>query len=297
MSPMADRLSPLFDGFLDHLRYRLNRSENTVVNYAVDLAQFAEFLQQEGVEGPEGIDRDRVRGFLRSLLGYGFARTSAARKLSSVRGFTAYLVAQGCLEQDPTAGVRGPRLPENLPRALAFGDLIRLLEEGPGERHAQRDRLMLELLYGSGLRVSEAAALDWEDLELEERWLRVLGKGEKGRMVPFGRPVRDLLAAWGPDPKGRQGPLFPGERGAQRITPRTIHRLVVQAARRVGLTGVTPHTLRHSFATHLLERGASLRVVQELLGHESLLTTQRYLEITTEQMKSSYERAHPRAGG
>ena len=156
---------------------------------------------------------------------------------------------------------------------------------------------MLELLYGSGLRVSEAAGLDWEDLEPEERWLRVLGKGQKGRAVPFGRGVKELLQDWRPDPVTRQGPVFPGERGASRITPRTIHRLVTQSARRVGLAGVTPHTLRHSFATHLLEGGASLRVVQELLGHESLLTTQRYLDITSDQMKRSYEQAHPRAGG
>ncbi len=294
---MADSLSSLVDGFLDQLRYRLNRSENTTVNYAVDLAQFVEFLQLEGVEGPEGINRDRVRGFLRSLMGYGFAPTSAARKLSSVRGFTAYLTREGLVEQDPAAGVRGPKLPANLPRALAYPDVVRLLEEGPGGRHAQRDRLMLELLYGSGLRVSEAAGLDWEDLEPEERWLRVLGKGQKGRAVPFGRGVKELLQDWRPDPVTRQGPVFPGERGASRITPRTIHRLVTQSARRVGLAGVTPHTLRHSFATHLLEGGASLRVVQELLGHESLLTTQRYLDITSDQMKRSYEQAHPRAGG
>ena len=294
---MADSLSSLVDGFLDQLRYRLNRSENTTVNYAVDLAQFVEFLQLEGVEGPEGINRDRVRGFLRSLMGYGFAPTSAARKLSSVRGFTAYLTREGLVEQDPAAGVRGPKLPANLPRALAYPDVVRLLEEGPGGRHAQRDRLMLELLYGSGLRVSEAVGLDWEDLEPEERWLRVLGKGQKGRAVPFGRGVKELLQDWRPDPVTRQGPVFPGERGAPRITPRTIHRLVTQSARRVGLAGVTPHTLRHSFATHLLEGGASLRVVQELLGHESLLTTQRYLDITSDQMKRSYEQAHPRAGG
>ena len=294
---MADSLSSLVDGFLDQLRYRLNRSENTTVNYAVDLAQFVEFLQLEGVEGPEGINRDRVRGFLRSLMGYGFAPTSAARKLSSVRGFTAYLTREGLVERDPAAGVRGPKLPANLPRALAYPDVVRLLEEGPGGRHAQRDRLMLELLYGSGLRVSEAAGLDWEDLEPEERWLQVLGKGQKGRAVPFGRGVKELLQDWRPDPVTRQGPVFPGERGAPRITPRTIHRLVTQSARRVGLAGVTPHTLRHSFATHLLEGGASLRVVQELLGHESLLTTQRYLDITSDQMKRSYEQAHPRAGG
>ena len=155
---------------------------------------------------------------------------------------------------------------------------------------------MLELLYGSGLRVSELIDLNWEDIETDQRIIRVIGKGSKERLVPFGKGVKKLLEDWRPiPPEGKRGPLFKSEKGAERLTVRTVHRLVQKAAMRIGIYGVSPHTLRHCFATHLLERGAPLRVVQELLGHESIAATQRYLSITAEQMKRSYLEYHPRA--
>ncbi|MCX7828468.1 MAG: tyrosine recombinase XerC [Thermanaerothrix sp.] len=285
----------MIDSFLEYLR-SLNRSDHTVINYGVDLGQFAEYLEGAGVVEIPQISRDHVRGYLRSLLGYGFAKTSALRKLSSIRGFTGYLKEMGVIQEDPCLGVRGPRSPQGLPRAISYDEVKRLIEEGPEGKDAFRDRLVLEVLYGSGLRVSELCALDWDDVDLEERWLRVSGKGSKGRMVPFGFPVQGLLRAWR-DVTGGSGPLFPGKRGALRMTSRTVHRIVTGCAKRVGLWGVSPHTLRHSFATHMLEGGASLRVVQELMGHESLVTTQRYLDITAERMKESYQLSHPRAGG
>jgi integrase/recombinase XerC len=181
--------------------------------------------------------------------------------------------------------------------ALLREDTARLVEEGPRGEEFHRDRAVLELLYGCGLRVAELAALEWEDVQLEERWIRVRGKWDKERMVPMGRIARDALLELPLPPSGeRGGPLFPGEEGGK-LSVRTVHRIVTRAARIVGLAGVTPHVLRHSFATHMLEGGASLRVLQELLGHESLVTTQKYLRITAEQMRRSYSAAHPRGGG
>ena len=289
---MMDGIPQAVDRFLSHMDALLGRSEHTVTNYAVDLGQFADYLLQEGVEVPGAIQSDHVRGFLRALLGFGYAKTSAARKLSAVKSWLDFLHAAGVLTQNPAASVRAPRLPARLPRALAYVDVEALLERGVEEPTARRDRAILELLYGAGLRVAELVALDWEDVDLEERWLRVRGKGDKERMVPMGYPAQEALKDW--EVSG-EGPVFPGE-GAERMTVRTAHRVVVRAARRAGLAGVTPHVLRHSFATHLLEGGANLRVVQELLGHESLVTTQRYLRITTEQLRKSYSAAHPRAG-
>ena len=197
---------------------------------------------------------------------------------------------------DPTKGVRGPKEPKRLPRALAYEDIKLLLEEGPRGEFEIRDRAVLELLYGCGLRVAELVALDWEDVDIKERWLRVRGKGEKERLVPMGRFAQKALTEWQAVLGKKGGPLFPGE-GCERIAVRTVRRIVSRAAKRVGLVGVSPHVLRHSFATHMLEGGASLRVLQELLGHQSLVTTQRYLKISYEQLKKGYVSAHPRGRG
>ncbi len=294
-------ISSYVDEFMLHLEATLGRADNTVANYAVDLAQFAEYLDAVGISEPTAIDMPCLRGFLRELSGFGFSKSSIARKLSSLRGFVRFLAERGVLERDVGAGLRGPKQDASLPRALAYEDVERLLDAGAeGSKKPLRDALILELLYGSGLRVHELVSLDWDDVDIPERWLRVKGKGAKERMVPFGGGVRDLLRRWRDDAHAKgnavegDAPLLYGV-GAERLTERTVHRLVTGTARKLGLSGVTPHTLRHSFATHMLERGAPLRVIQELLGHESLATTQRYLTVTTEQMKQSYLRAHPRA--
>jgi integrase/recombinase XerC len=291
---MAEELSTFVDAFLEYIKYSRGRSENTITNYSVDLNQFVDYLLAQGISSPLEITASHVRAFLREMMSYGYAQASAARKLSSVRSWVDYLIRSGVLEKDPTAGVRGPRLPQRLPRALAYDDVKRLLEEGPRGETVRRDRVILELLYGSGLRVAELIALDWEDIDLEERWIRVRGKGDKERLVPMGRYAVQALLAWKEEIGASAGPLFPGQ-GSGRMTVRTAHRVVTKLAQSVGLSGVTPHVLRHSFATHMLEHGANLRVLQELLGHESLVTTQRYLKITTDQLKRSYVAAHPRA--
>ncbi|NCC61946.1 MAG: tyrosine recombinase XerC, partial [Verrucomicrobiae bacterium] len=273
------------------------RSKNTVTNYRVDLEQFREYLLRQDISDVSGIDSQSVRVYLSNIIGFGIAKSSAARKLSAVRGFISWLSSREILEYGVAAGLKGPKLPSSLPRALSYEETEKLLVEGPENgKHYQRDRLILELLYGSGLRVSELIDLNWENIETDQRMIRVLGKGSKERLVPFGPSVKELLEDWSLLSKeGTKGPLFVSEKGAERLTVRTVHRLVQRAALRIGIYGVSPHTLRHCFATHLLERGAPLRVVQELLGHESIAATQRYLSITAEQMKRSYMEHHPRA--
>ena len=293
---MAENISENVDQFLAFMESR-GRSKNTVINYRVDLEQFREYLLRQGISDVSGIDSQSVRVYLSNIIGFGIAKSSAARKLSAVRGFISWLSSREILEYGVAAGLKGPKLPSSLPRALSYEETEKLLVEGPENgKHYQRDRLILELLYGSGLRVSELIDLNWENIETDQRMIRVLGKGSKERLVPFGPSVKELLEDWSLLSKeGTKGPLFISEKGAERLTVRTVHRLVQRAALRVGIYGVSPHTLRHCFATHLLERGAPLRVVQELLGHESIAATQRYLSITAEQMKRSYMEHHPRA--
>lgn len=293
---MAENISTNIEQFLLFLESR-GRSKNTVTNYRVDLEQFREYLLRQGILDVSGIDSQSVRVYLSNIIGFGIAKSSAARKLSAVRGFIRWLSSREILDYGVAAGLKGPKLPSSLPRALSFEETEKLLTEGPENgKHYQRDRLILELLYGSGLRVSELIDLNWENIETDQRMIRVFGKGSKERLVPFGPGVKKLLEDWKLLSKeGTKGPLFLSEKGAERLTVRTVHRLVQRAALRVGIYGVSPHTLRHCFATHLLERGAPLRVVQELLGHESIAATQRYLSITAEQMKRSYMEYHPRA--
>ena len=293
---MAENISANVDQFLAFMESR-GRSKNTVINYRVDLEQFREYLLRQDISDVSKIDSQSVRVYLSNIIGFGIAKSSAARKLSAVRGFISWLSSREILEYGVAAGLKGPKLPSSLPRALSYEETEKLLVEGPENgKHYQRDRLILELLYGSGLRVSELIDLNWENIETDQRMIRVLGKGSKERLVPFGPSVKELLEDWSLLSKeGTKGPLFISEKGAERLTVRTVHRLVQRAALRVGIYGVSPHTLRHCFATHLLERGAPLRVVQELLGHESIAATQRYLSITAEQMKRSYMEHHPRA--
>ena len=293
---MAENISTNIEQFLLFLESR-GRSKNTVTNYRVDLEQFREYLLRQGILDVSGIDSQSVRVYLSNIIGFGIAKSSAARKLSAVRGFIRWLSSREVLDYGVAAGLKGPKLPSSLPRALSFEETEKLLTEGPENgKHYQRDRLILELLYGSGLRVSELIDLNWENIETDQRMIRVFGKGSKERLVPFGPGVKKLLEDWKLLSKeGTKGPLFLSEKGAERLTVRTVHRLVQRSAQRVGIYGVSPHTLRHCFATHLLERGAPLRVVQELLGHESIAATQRYLSITAEQMKRSYMEYHPRA--
>ena len=293
---MEEKISYHIDLYLDHLRFERGASSHTGINYSVDLAQFAEFLEAQGITDPVKVDGRLVRSWLREMMAFGYAKTSAARKLSSVRSWFAFLFDRGVIPSDPAKVVKGPKLPSRLPRVLSPQDAARLMEAaGEGENPA-RDRAVLELLYGCGLRIAELAGLRRRDLDLDERMIRVLGKGNKERIVPFGTFALRALKGWMDSLSGDEDYLFPGQKGGA-ITVRTVNRIVARGALWAGLGGVTPHVLRHSFATHMLEGGASLKVLQELLGHESLLTTQRYIALGAEHLRKSYEMAHPRAKG
>ncbi|MDK2958201.1 MAG: integrase/recombinase XerC [Synergistaceae bacterium] len=293
---MQEKISVFLDRFFDYLRYEKEASLHTVTNYSVDLAQFAEFLEVRGINSPAEVDGKTIRSWLREMMGYGYAKTSAARKLSSVRSWFAFLFDRGLISSDPAKGIRGPKLPSRLPRALSQEDTFKLVDAGQLGEDPVRDSAVLELLYGCGLRIAELASLRWQDVDLDERMVRVLGKGNKERIVPFGTCALKALRNWRDSGAGNGGFVFPGRRGGA-ITVRTVHRIVRRAALKAGVANVTPHVLRHSFATHLLEGGASLRVLQELLGHESLLTTQHYLAVGADHLRKSYELAHPRAKG
>lgn len=283
--------------FINSLRIK-GRSDNTLINYGVDLRQFYDYLKGQGISELSELDDRSVRIFMSNIIGLGNSRTSAARKLSAIRGYLKWLREHDLISPDIAINIKTPRLPQSLPKALSYEETNRLLIDGvKGSRHYERDALILEILYASGLRVSELISLNWENVDLENRTFRVTGKGEKERIVPFGQRAAKMLTDWKDiNYKGEGYPVFKsGDKTADRLTVRTVHRIVTRAAKKVGLYGVSPHTLRHCFATHMLERGAPLRVVQELLGHESIATTQKYLSITTEQMKSSYLKAYPRA--
>lgn len=287
----------IYDGidiFLSHLK-TAGSSEHTVINYSVDLAQFSQYLEGRGVESFQDLDLASVRGFVQAMSAYGFSPSTVSRKLSAVKSLTKYMKKSGVLEKDPSPRVRGPKKSDRLPRALSVDQVSKIIDMAYDTPQGIRNGALLELMYGCGLRVSEAVSLEWEDLDLEERWVRVMGKGSKERIVPFGSMAQRALRALGQE-SAENGPVFLGKKGGH-LTVRTVHRVVAEAALRAGVPGVTPHSLRHSFATHMLEGGASLRVVQELLGHEHLTTTQIYLKITAKHLRESYEAAHPRAGG
>lgn len=286
------------DEYMLFIKSSLGRSDHTVASYAADLSQFADFFEAQPQGSP--LDIRALRAFARELSGFGLTKSSISRKLSALRGFIKFLLQRGEISTDVSVGLKGPRADAPLPRAVAYDDVMKMLRDGVGKKNHLRDSLILEILYGSGLRAGEVVGLNWGSVDEAERWFLVMGKGSKERYVPFSEAAQRLVGEWRifAQAHGRStdanAPLFVGLHG-ERLLEREVHRVVTGAAKRVGLFGVHPHSLRHSFATHMLERGAPLRVVQELLGHESLAATQRYLTVTAEQMKKSYLETHPRA--
>jgi len=286
--------------YLDHLAHERRLSPHSVAAYRRDLAAFARVLRGERERAPElsALDRDQVAAFLRAGTSEGLAARTIARRLAAVRGFATFLRRHGWLTGDPTAAIRSPRLPKTLPRVLPAVDLGRALDT-IGDRAPEdlRDRAVLELLYSTGIRLAELVALDDEDVNLPGGLVRVMGKGGKERLAVLGSSAAAALAAYrAARPRG-EAAFFRGPRG-RRLSRRTVQRLVrarlLAAAR--GLQ-VSPHVLRHSFATHLLDRGAPIREVQELLGHASIASTQIYTHVTAARLREVYALAHPRARG
>ena len=306
-----------------HLVAERNGSEHTRRAYASDLAQLASFLGADAT--PDRVTPDAVRAFLASLHGTRHP-ASVARKLAALRSFFRFLVREEAIPSDPTAALRGPKQPRRLPRPLSVDDCQALVEVDPPasrpraagqketgppsprasrERHGAerlRDRALLELLYGAGLRVGEAVALDVRDVDLLAREVRVLGKGRKERVIPLPQEARQALGVWLESrraPGYQAEPLFPSltpKARRRRMNARAVQRILGRRAVSAGVADrVHPHRLRHSYATHLLDMGADLRSIQELLGHTSLSTTQRYTAVSAARLVEVYDKAHPRA--
>ena len=303
------------DAFLKFLALNRDASAHTVRAYESDLSQFLDYTAAaSGVTrdelDPSRLDRGALRAFLADLHRQGQSRATAARKLAAIRTFLRYLRRNGAIDDNPGALVATPKLDVRMPAHLSEGEMNALLSAPAGDTPlSRRDRAILELFYASGLRLGELVGLDLDDVNLSARMVRVLGKGRKERVVPFNTSTaralreylkdRELLVRAAPVTAGsrrRSDPLFVNYRGG-RLTVRSVDRLVRRyvAATSVRL-GISPHALRHSFATHLLQRGADLRAIQELLGHARLSTTQRYTHVNAAQLLEVYRKSHPRAG-
>jgi integrase/recombinase XerC len=298
-----------FEGYIADAR---RFSERTVRAYRSDLDRFATFWERDFGEGSAAktpmskVDTLAVRSYLASLHRSHLASRSLARHLSTLRSFFRWACREGHVEKNPARALPSPKLPRTLPRAMTQPDTERLLEVDEEGSFPERDRALFELLYATGLRVSEAAGLDLEDVDFSARLLRVVGKGNKERIAPFGEAAGDALSAYLPARRARRHaaeaaaaddgePLFVNSRGG-RLTTRSMARLLKRRLRAAGLPiEISPHALRHSFATHLLEAGADLRAIQELLGHASLSTTQKYTHLDAARLRDVYRKAHPKA--
>lgn len=321
--------------FVEHLALNRHLSPHSVRAYRSDVEQYLDRTaaargRKASLLTMADLDAESVRTFVAELNKADQARASVARKLSGLRTFLRFLVREGSLARDPSGTATAPKLDRKVPRHLSEGDMTRLLETPDGATPlGRRDRAMLELFYASGLRLSELVGLDLDDLHLPARMVRVMGKGGKERLLPFNRSTEQALRAWLPDRETIRGaqpavvspvrpstrrrigegratgrghaervgrePVFVNARGG-RLTGRSIHRLVARYVTRCSeRTGISPHALRHSFATHLLQRGADLRAIQEMLGHARLTTTERYTHVNATQLREVYMRAHPRA--
>ena len=282
--------------FLRYLDLQRGASRHTLRGYATDLAEFRAFLSREGLGDLADADARAIRAWLAWLHDRKLAKSSIARKLATVRSCYRYLARLGEVEFNPARQVGSPRLPKRLPSFLPKDESKGLLD-GETERSeaGMRDHALLELLYATGLRVAECCGLDLDDVDRRRGAVRVMGKGGKERVVPVGDTALEALDAWLSVRGEETGALFTSLRGG-RLGTRSVHRIVKRRARAAGIDRrVTPHTLRHTFATHMLGEGADLRLIQELLGHSRLTTTQRYTHVSPEHLMKVYDSAHPRA--
>ena len=288
--------------FLRHIEHERQYSPHTTDNYRRDLVQFAAFLAEtnpSAMGNVEQIAKTDVRDYLSHLMTADAARRTVARKLSTLRSFFKHLYRQGVLAEAPTTGISAPKLNKQLPKFITVDDVARLLGTfDVTSLNGKRDRAIIETLYSTGMRVSELAQMRHGRVQWREGVVRVIGKGKKERLALLGRPALAALDAYMTDRqyrgRGQDDPVFKNRFG-NRLGVVSIERMVLKASKAAGMgERVTPHVLRHSFATHLLDAGADLRSVQELLGHVSLSTTQIYTHITPERLKRAYDKAHPR---
>jgi integrase/recombinase XerC len=286
--------------FIRHLRER-NASPHTIKAYSGDLCLFAAYA---GPRGWKQIDHIAIRGFLSQLYDNGLSKTSVARALAAVRSLYRWLAREGVVEQNPAKLVATPKLAKKLPRVPTIEEMNFVIDGEMPEVAAfpERDRLMLELLYGCGIRNSELTGINLDDIRLSAEAILIRGKGKKERYVPFGESVKAGLSAYlparqkSPGVRGKQCTALLINRRGGRLTTRSVRRIIKKIAVAKGLSpDVHPHTLRHAFGTHMLEEGADLRAIQELLGHERLATTQRYTHLSMKHVLQVYDQTHPRA--
>lgn len=297
-------LSTAIEDFLASLRSERGLARNTVAAYRRDLEQYAAYLASVGIDRIDQISEDAVSGFVGTLKDRGLAASTAARKLAAVRGLHGFLVAEGNSGVDPTTRIDAPQRPASLPKALSVGEMHALLDApDPSTPLGVRDRALLELMYATGARVAETVGVRVEDVDLESKSVLLTGKGSKQRIVPLGAYAVDALTAYLPVrlelKRGRRdaGWLFLNARGG-RLTRQGVFRILRGHADRAGLdpARVSPHVLRHSAATHMVEGGADLRTVQEILGHANITTTQIYTRVTPQHLYEVFVSSHPRSG-
>ena len=296
------------DSFLDYLAVEKGFSKNTVDAYRNDLHQLAGFVEEEAAKRGTippwaAFDRQSMMSYLLDLKGRGYAATTIARKVAAIKSFFGFMVADGMMKYNPTEGVGSTKVGKSLPKPISIAQVHRLLEQPAklSTPEAKRDKAMLELLYATGMRVSELVSLDLPDLDTEGGYVRCFGKGHKERLIPiYERAVlalKDYLSGVRPRlvRSSEEKAVFLNRRG-ERLTRQGLWQILKGYAKEAELgVEITPHTLRHSFATHMLSGGADLRSVQELLGHANISTTQVYTHLTTEHIRRAYEKSHPRA--
>ncbi|MGB4028909.1 MAG: tyrosine recombinase XerC [bacterium] len=294
------------NSFCDYLRGERNYSEHTITAYRRDILQFVDYLQEQGEEDWSRVDNLAIRGYLAHLLQQGYGRSSMARKLAALRSFFYFLQREGKTGHNPAAEVGTPKQGRKLPQFLYRQEIEALLQAPPADTPlGQRDRALLEVLYSSGLRVSEVTNLRLQDLDFVRGEVRVVGKGRKERLVPLGGKAREALSHY--LEQGRRELVVQNKgagttdivflnRWGKGLSARSVRRVVDKYVQELALAeGLSPHSIRHSFATHLLEAGADLRVVQELLGHANIATTQIYTHVSRQRLRTVYQRTHPRA--
>lgn len=287
--------------FLRYLEVEKNASLHTLSNYQRDLKQFSDFFHSNNNADIAQAAAIKIRSWLAQFVNKGYGKSTRARKLSALKTFYRYLVREGHAKVNPVLGISGPKKDKKLPSFLDKNQIVKLLEApDAGTPLGLRDKAILEMLYSSGIRVSELAGLSTDDVDFFSESIKVKGKGKKERIVPVGRPsvlaLKKYFDERRREKKGAGSDAVFCNRFGKRLTTRTVERIVAKYMKKTGIPGhISPHSLRHSFATHMLDAGADLRSVQELLGHESISTTQIYTHITPERLKQVYDKAHPRA--
>jgi tyrosine recombinase XerC len=291
-------MKQVLKNFLGYLAHQKDFSVNTTRAYETDLKQFIRFLKQNKINSLARVDYPVFLGFLSSLKEKGrYREKTIARKVASIKAFFRFLSSRDLIKTNPALLLYSPKVPEHLPEFLTVGEVVKVIETPEGDGwQTLRDRSVLEMLYATGIRVGELTSLEMKNVNILEETIKVEGKGRKERIVPVGRPaMKALIEYLERRPHKKAERVFLNKYGRP-LTDRGVERLVNKYTRKAGIgKNVTPHTFRHSFATHLLDRGADLRTVQELLGHERITTTQIYTHLTVERLRDFYNKAHPRA--